>query len=81
VSDAIRFQAERDWDAVRDRCRELTGEARRQLCDLLGTKPIEPLSESLFERHRVEIPIGGPEKTSCGSPSLPTRRATRSTGC
>jgi isopenicillin-N epimerase len=80
VPDAIRFQAERDWDAVRDRCRELTGEARRQLCDLLGTKPIAPgemvaqmaavrlphpapaLSERLFERHRVEIPIGGPEK-------------------
>jgi len=79
VPDAIRFQADRDWDAVRGRCRELTREARRELCDLLGTDPIAPeeilaqmaavrlphrapdLSGRLFERHRIEIPVGGPE--------------------
>jgi isopenicillin-N epimerase len=80
VPDAIRFQAERNWDAVRERCRELTREARRELCDLLGTEPIAPdemlaqmaavrlphpapdLSERLFTRHGVEIPVGGLEK-------------------
>ena len=80
VPQAIRFQAERDWDGVRERCRELTRQARRELCDLLGTEPIAPeemlaqmaavrlphpapgLSERLFARHRVEIPVGGPEK-------------------
>jgi selenocysteine lyase/cysteine desulfurase len=80
VPDAIRFQAERDWDAVRDRCRELARVARRELCDLLRTEPLAPesmiaqmagvrlprpapdLSERLFTRHRVEIPVGGPEK-------------------
>ena len=77
VPDAIRFQAERDWDAVRERCRRLTAEARRELCDLLRTEPLAPesmlaqmagvrlprpapdLSERLFARHRVEIPVGG----------------------
>jgi isopenicillin-N epimerase len=37
---AIRYQAERDWDSVRDRCRALTREARRALCELVGTAPI-----------------------------------------
>jgi isopenicillin-N epimerase len=80
VPDAIRYQAERDWESVRERSRELTHEARRGLCDLLGTEPIAPesmvaqmaavrlprsasdLSERLFTRHRIEIPVGGPEK-------------------
>ena len=73
--EAIRFQAERGWDDVRDRSRRLTHEARRDLCDLLGTEPLAPetmvaqmaavrlphsdddLSERLFARHRVEIPV------------------------
>lgn len=80
VPDAIRFRAERDWDAVRDRSRGLARDARRELCDLLGTGPLAPdsmvaqmatvrlprpspeLSQRLFARHRVEIPVGGPEK-------------------
>ena len=75
VPDAIRFQAARDWDAVRDRSRRLARHARRELCELLGTEPIAPdsmiaqmaavrlprpmpeLSERLFTRHRVEIPL------------------------
>ena len=79
IPDAIRYQAERDWDAVGDRSRSLAREARRELCDLLGTEPLAPdsmvaqmaavrlrrpapdLAERLFARHRVEIPIGGPE--------------------
>jgi isopenicillin-N epimerase len=80
VPDAIRFQAERAWDAVRDRGRELAREARRELCDLLGTEPLAPdlmvaqmatvrlsspapdLTERLYARHRVEIPVGGPKQ-------------------
>lgn len=42
VPDAIRYQAERDWDTVRERCRALTREARAELCDLLGTEPLAP---------------------------------------
>jgi isopenicillin-N epimerase len=77
VPDAMRFQVERDWDEVRDRCRRLTLQAREQLCNLLGTEPLAPdqmlgqmaavrlpqsapaLSDELFARHRVEIPVGG----------------------
>jgi len=79
VPEAIRFQAERDWDGVRERCRRVAIDARRELCDLLGTEPLAPeamvvqlatvrlphpagdLAERLFARHRVEIPVGGPE--------------------
>ena len=75
VHDAIGFQAERGWDDVRERSRRLAREARRDLCDLLGTEPLAPetmvaqmaavrlprpadgLSEGLFARHRVEIPV------------------------
>jgi isopenicillin-N epimerase len=77
VPDAIHFQAERDWEEVRDRCRKLAREARRELCDLVGTEALaseamvaqlaavrlpraDPdLSERLFARHRVEIPVTG----------------------
>jgi isopenicillin-N epimerase len=80
VPDAIRFQAERDWDTVRGRSRRLTLDARRELCDLLGTEPIGPdsmvaqmaavrlphpardLSERLFARHRVEVPVDGAQQ-------------------
>ena len=79
VPDAIRFQAERDWDAVRHRSGKLARDARRELCDLLGTEPLAPesmvaqmatvrlphsapeLSSRLFTRHRIEIPVVGPE--------------------
>ena len=42
VPDAIAYQAEREWDAVRARCRALTREARAELCDLVGTGPLAP---------------------------------------
>ena len=75
VPAAVAFQAERGWDEVTDRCRRLAREARRELCDLLGTEPLAPdsmvaqmaavrlprpapgLSERLFARHRIEIPV------------------------
>jgi isopenicillin-N epimerase len=79
VPDAIRFQAERDWDSITERCRRLTREARAELCELLGTEPLAPnamlaqmatvrlprsapgLSDRLFSRDRVEIPLAGTE--------------------
>jgi isopenicillin-N epimerase len=42
VPDAIRFQADRDWDDVRDRSSQLARESRRELCDILGTEPLAP---------------------------------------
>jgi isopenicillin-N epimerase len=42
VPDAISFQVDRDWEEVRDRSRRLAHEARRDLCDLLGTEPLAP---------------------------------------
>jgi isopenicillin-N epimerase len=79
VPDAIRFQAERRWDEVRDRCRRLAREAHRKLCGLLETEPLAPeamvaqmatvrlprpapeLADRLFTRHRIEVPVTGPE--------------------
>ena len=60
VPDAIRFQAERDWDAVRDRSRRLARDARRELCDLLGTKPLAP-DAMLGQMAAVRLPRSEPD--------------------
>jgi isopenicillin-N epimerase len=60
VSDAIRFQEERDWDDVRERCRRLTREARRELCNLLGTEPIAP-DTMLAQMAAVRLPRPSPD--------------------
>ncbi len=62
VPDAIRFQTERDWDDVRVRCRAVTREARRDLCDLLGTEPIAPES-MVAQLAAVRLPRPAPELT------------------
>jgi isopenicillin-N epimerase len=60
VPDAIRYQAERDWDAVRERCRALTREVRAELCDLVGTEPLAPV-EMLGQMASVRLPRPDPE--------------------
>jgi isopenicillin-N epimerase len=60
VPDAIRFQAERDWDEVRDRCRRLTRDARRQLCDLVGTEALAPDS-MIAQMAAVRLPRSAPD--------------------
>lgn len=59
VPDAIRFQAERDWDAVRDRSRRLALAARRDLCDLLATEPLAPES-MVAQMAAVRLPRSAP---------------------
>jgi len=60
IPDAIHFQAERDWDAVRDRCRRLARAARRALCDLLGTEPLAPES-MVAQLATVRLPHPAPD--------------------
>jgi isopenicillin-N epimerase len=55
VPDAIAFQREHDWDAVRARCVALAREARRELCDLLGTEPLAP-DEMILQMATVRLP-------------------------
>jgi isopenicillin-N epimerase len=81
VPAAIAFQAEHDWDEVRARCVAACREARRELCELLGTEPIAPeemvlqmasvllpvgvgesLERTLWDEHRIEIPVMRPQK-------------------
>jgi isopenicillin-N epimerase len=59
VPDAIRYQAERDWHGVRERCFELTREARRELCKLLGTDPLAP-EAMLGQMASVRLPRPDP---------------------
>ncbi len=80
VPDAIAFQQQHRWDEVRARCVEACREARRDLCEVLGTEPIAPeemvlqmasvrlpegvgeaLERTLFEDHRIEIPVMRPQ--------------------
>ena len=60
VRDAIRWQAERDWDAVRARARDLTRTTRERLCELLGTEPLCP-AEMLGQMATVRLPTPDPE--------------------
>jgi isopenicillin-N epimerase len=60
VPAAIDFQAERDWDAVRERCRRLAREARDRLCELLGVEPIAP-SDMLGQMASVGLGRSEPE--------------------
>jgi selenocysteine lyase/cysteine desulfurase len=57
VPDAITFQRDRDWQAVRARCRALTLEARRELCELTGTEPLAP-PRLLAQMASVRLPMG-----------------------
>jgi isopenicillin-N epimerase len=60
LPDAIRFQAERDWDVVRYRSRRLVRDARRELCDLLYTEPLAPES-MLAQMAAVRLPRSDPD--------------------
>ena len=59
VPAAIRFQAERDWDSITERCRRLTREARVELCELLGTKPLAP-DAMLAQMAAARLPHSAP---------------------
>jgi isopenicillin-N epimerase len=57
VADAIAFVREHD---VRDRCVALAREARRQLCELVGTEPLSP-DESIRQLASVRLQRAEPE--------------------
>jgi isopenicillin-N epimerase len=56
VPAAIAFQAEHDWDAVRQRCRALTSEARQRVADLTGLPPLTPDSPEWFTQ-MIALPL------------------------
>jgi isopenicillin-N epimerase len=60
VTDAIRFQAEREWDAVSGRSRALARDARHELCGLFGTAPLAPDS-MVAQMATVRLPRPAPD--------------------
>jgi isopenicillin-N epimerase len=60
VPEAIGYQADRAWDGIRDRCRHLAREARRELCELVGTEPLAPES-MIAQMTAIRLPRSAPE--------------------
>ena len=56
VPDAIKFQAEHDWPAVRARCHELARETRQRIADYSCLEPIHPDSPEWYAQ-LVACPI------------------------
>ncbi len=58
VPEAIAFQAEHDWPAVRRRCHELLCTAREQISRLTGLAPICPADPAYFaQMHALPLPL------------------------
>ena len=57
VPEAIRWQAEHDWDEVRERCRGLARDARGRLAELTGLEPLAP-PELLAQMVSAPLPAG-----------------------
>lgn len=56
VPEAIRFQEEHDWPAVRARCHELARETRERIADYSGLDPIHPDSPEWYTQ-MVACPV------------------------
>lgn len=48
VPDAIAYQRERNWDAVRTRCHALTEDTVRRICAVTGQSALSPISAEWF---------------------------------
>ena len=56
VPAAIRFQAEHNWPAVRQRCHALVRQAMERVCDLTGLVPLYP-EQGSFYHQMATIPL------------------------
>jgi len=56
VPDAIRFQAEHNWDAQRERCHALARQTLQRITDLTGLPPLSPDSNTYYSQ-MVSIPL------------------------
>jgi isopenicillin-N epimerase len=57
VPDAIRFQAEHDWDAVRAECHAMAAETQRRLTEIFGFPPLHPMTADWFgQMNASQIP-------------------------
>lgn len=57
VPAAIRFQAERDWPAVRERCHSLAWQARNRIAEAFGEAPLTPEAPDEWFAQLVSCPL------------------------
>lgn len=53
VPDAIQFQAEHNWEAVRRDCHFLLRETVARICELTGAQPLYPLDSTLYAQMAI----------------------------
>lgn len=63
IPDAIAFMKENNWDDVAAQCRQLVKNNAPALCELLGARPLAPLTNDfILQLYSAEIKTTEPEK-------------------
>lgn len=63
IPKAIAFMKEQNWELVKKKCHELVLQNAPRFCELLGTKPLAPLTSEFFgQMFSIPIRTSNPEK-------------------
>lgn len=63
IPNAIKFMEEQNWDLVKKQCHDLVLQNALRFCELLGTKPLAPLTSEFYgQMFSIPIHTSNPEK-------------------